>query len=314
MARARAAGAGAAQGGAGRRHRKLSRAWIAWALLAPTLLVLVPFPIYLLATIVRNSLFDWTLTMPWLGQLFVGLGNFKTLLGDAASLQSILTALVFTLGTLSAELTLGIGVGHLLIRETRLMSTLRGFILLPLVITPVVVGLLWRMMYQGDLGIITYLLGVIGFPKMTILAHLQLALPAVIVVSIWQNAPFLILVTVAGLKALPTEPFEAALIDGASGWQVFRLITIPLLRPLLYIAMLIRFIDAFRQFDLIYIMTGGGPGIRTETISMHIFREGFLVFHMGYAAALTIVLIFVVNLFAMLYFTTAARGARTGVT
>ena len=314
MARARAAGAGAAKGVAGRRRRKLSRAWIAWALLAPTLLVLVPFPIYLLATIVRNSLFDWTLTMPWLGQLFVGLGNFKTLLGDTASLQSILTALTFTLGTLAAELGLGIGVGHLLIRETRLMSTLRGFILLPLVITPVVVGLLWRMMYQGDLGIITYLLGVIGFPKMTILAHLQLALPAVIVVSIWQNAPFLILVTVAGLKALPTEPFEAALIDGASGWQVFRLITIPLLRPLLYIAMLIRFIDAFRQFDLIYIMTGGGPGIRTETISMHIFREGFLVFHMGYAAALTIVLIFVVNLFAMLYFTTAARGSRTGVT
>ena len=314
MARAHAAGAGAAEGGAGRRRRKLSRAWIAWALLAPTLVVLVPFPLYLLATIVRNSLFDWTLTMPWLGQLFVGLGNFKTLLGDTASLQSILTALVFTLGTLAAELTLGIGVGHLLIRETRLMSTLRGFILLPLVITPVVVGLLWRMMYQGDLGIITYLLGVIGFPKMTILAHLQLALPAVVVVSIWQNAPFLILVTVAGLKALPTEPFEAALIDGASGWQVFRLITIPLLRPLLYIAMLIRFIDAFRQFDLIYIMTGGGPGIRTETISMHIFREGFLVFHMGYAAALTIVLIFVVNLFAMLYFTTAARGSRTGVT
>ena len=313
MPRASGTGASATAGVAGRR-RRLSRAWIPWLLLAPTLVVLVPFPIYLLATIVRNSLFDWTLTMPWLGQLFVGLGNFRTILGDAASLQSILTALVFTLGTLAAELTLGIGVGHLLIRETRLMSTLRGFILLPLVITPVVVGLLWRMMYQGDLGIITYLLGVLGFPKMTILAHLQLALPAVIVVSIWQYAPFLILVTVAGLKALPTEPFEAALIDGASGWQVFRLITIPLLRPLLYIALLIRFIDAFKQFDLIYIMTGGGPGIRTETISMHIFREGFLVFHMGYAAALTIVLIFVVNLFAILYFTTAARGSRTGVT
>ena len=307
-----ATGAGGAAGGAGRR-RKLSRTYIPWLLLTPALVILVPFPLYLLAAIVRNSLFDWTLTMPWLGELFVGLGNFRNILGDADSLHSIVTALGFTLGTLAVELGLGISVGHLLIRETRLMSTLRGFILLPLVITPVVVGLLWRMMYQGDLGIITYLLGVIGFPKMTILAHLQFALPAVIVVSIWQNAPFLILVTVAGLKALPTEPFEAALIDGASGWQVFRLITIPLLRPLLYIVLLIRFIDAFRQFDLIYIMTGGGPGIRTETISMHIFREGFLVFHMGYAAALTIVLIFVVNLFAILYFTTAARGARTGV-
>ena len=312
MARSTSPGGGVTPGRGG--HRRLSRAWIAWLLLAPTLLILVPFPLYLLASIVRNSLFDWTLTMPWLGQLFVGLGNFKTILGDSDSLRSILTALMFTLATLAAELGLGLAVGHLLIRETRLMSSLRGFILLPLVITPVVVGLLWRMMYQGDLGIITYLLGVLGMPKMTILAHLDLALPAVVVVSIWQNAPFLILVTVAGLKALPTEPFEAALIDGASGWQVFRLITIPLLRPLLYIAMLIRFIDAFKQFDLIYIMTGGGPGIRTETISMHIFREGFLVFHMGYAAALTIVLIFVVNLFAILYFSTASRGVRTGLT
>ena len=307
------AGATVAAGGAGRR-RKLSRTYIPWLLLTPALVILVPFPLYLLAAIVRNSLFDWTLTMPWLGELFVGLGNFRNILGDADSLHSIVTALLLH-PRHPGRRSWGwdISVGHLLIRETRLMSTLRGFILLPLVITPVVVGLLWRMMYQGDLGIITYLLGVIGFPKMTILAHLQFALPAVIVVSIWQNAPFLILVTVAGLKALPTEPFEAALIDGASGWQVFRLITIPLLRPLLYIVLLIRFIDAFRQFDLIYIMTGGGPGIRTETISMHIFREGFLVFHMGYAAALTIVLIFVVNLFAILYFTTAARGTRTGV-
>ena len=155
MPRASGTGASAPAEVAGRR-RRLSRAWIPWLLLAPTLVVLVPFPIYLLATIVRSSLFDWTLTMPWLGQLFVGLGNFRTILGDAAALQSILTALIFTLGTLAAELTLGIGVGHLLIRETRLMSTLRGFILLPLVITPVVVGLLWRMMYQGDLGVITY--------------------------------------------------------------------------------------------------------------------------------------------------------------
>ena len=218
---ARTTGAGATVAAGGGRRKRLSRTWIPWLLLAPTLAILVPFPLYLLAAIVRNSLFDWTLTMPWLGQLFVGLGNFKNILGDADSLRSILTALLFTLATLAAELGLGLTVGHLLIRETRLMSTLRGFILLPLVVTPVVVGLLWRMMYQGDLGIITYLLGVLGFPKMTILAHLQLALPAVIVVSIWQYAPFLILVTVAGLKALPTEPFEAAIIDGASGWQVF---------------------------------------------------------------------------------------------
>ncbi len=284
------------------RRMRIARARTPWLLLAPCLVILVPLPLFLMGYILWNSLFDWTLTMPWLGKLYVGLGNFKKLLTDHDSLYSILTAIVFTASTLIVELALGLGVGHLLARESRLMSILRGFILLPLVITPVVVGLLWRMMYQGDLGIISYLLGTLGFPKMTVLADLRLALPAVVIVSIWQNSPFLILVVVAGLKALPTEPFEAAVIDGASGGQMFRLITLPLLRPLLLIALLLRFIDAFKTFDLIYIMTAGGPGIRTETISMHIFREGFIVFHMGYAATLTIVILVVVNIFAAGFF------------
>jgi multiple sugar transport system permease protein len=285
-----------------RRRTRIAQAHVPWLLLAPTLIILVPLPIFLIGYILWNSLFDWTLTMPWIGKAFVGLDNFRKLLADHDSLQSILTAIIFTSATLLAELGLGLGVGHLVARESRTMSALRGLILLPLVITPVVVGLLWRMMYQGDLGIISYLIGALGFPKTTILADLRLALPAVIIVSIWQNAPFLILVVVAGLKALPPEPFEAAVIDGANGWQMFLRISLPLLRPLLLIALLLRFIDAFKTFDLIYIMTGGGPAIRTETISMHIFREGFLVFHIGYAATLTIVLLIVVNLFAAGFF------------
>jgi len=156
-------------------------------------------------------------------------------------------------------------------------------------------------MYQGNLGILSYTIGAMGFPKTTILADPRFALAAVVVASIWQNAPFLILVVVAGIKALPSEPFEAALIDGASRWQMFLHITLPLLSPLLIIALLIRFIDAFKTFDLIYIMTAGGPGIRTETISMHIFRKGFIVFHMGYAATLTLVLFVVVNIFAVMF-------------
>ena len=280
---------------------RMSRALVPYLLLAPTLLMLVPFPIYLMFYVVRTSFLDWSLTMPWLGINWIGLDNYRQFLSDGASLHSILTALIFTATTLIVELGLGLGVGHLMARESRLMSTLRGFILLPMVITPVVVGLLWRMMYQGDLGIISYSIGALGFPKMTILGDRNLALPALIVVSIWQYAPFLILVVVAGLKSLPVEPLESAIIDGASGWQMFRFITLPMLKPLLVIALLIRCIDAFRTFDLIYIMTAGGPGIRTETISMHIFREGFLVFHMGYASMLTIVLLTAMNVLAFAF-------------
>ena len=280
---------------------KITKAHEPWLLLIPCLLILVPLPIFLFEYIIRSSLFEWSLTMPWLGKNFVGLDNFRKLLSDPAALQSVLTAIVFTLSTLAVELALGLGVGHLLVGETRVISTLRGFILLPLVITPVVVGLLWRMMYQGNLGILSYTISAMGFPKTTILADPRFALAAVVVTSIWQNAPFLILVVVAGIKALPSEPFEAALIDGASRWQMFLHITLPLLSPLLIIALLIRFIDAFKTFDLIYIMTAGGPGIRTETISMHIFRKGFIVFHMGYAATLTLVLFVVVNIFAVMF-------------
>ena len=296
----------------GHRHRKrMKQASVPWLFLAPCLIILVPLPLFLFGYIIHSSLFEWTLTMPWLGKNYVGIDNFRKLLSDNDSMHSMLTALIFTAATLAVELGLGLGVGHLLVRESKVMSALRGFILLPLVITPVVVALLWRMMYQGNLGIISYTIGALGFPKTTILANRRVALAAVIVVSIWQNAPFLILVVVAGLKALPTEPFEAAVIDGASGWQMFFRITFPLLRPLLLIALLIRFIDAFRTFDLIYIMTGGGPGIRTETISMHIFRKGFIVFHMGYAATLTIVLFLVVNIFAVMFFyVTSERKGR----
>ena len=239
--------------------------------------------------------------MPWLGKNFVGIDNFITLLADDVALSSINTALIFTFSSLFIELFLGLSVGHLLIDENRLMNTLRSFILLPMVITPVVVGLLWRMMYQGNLGIISYTLGEMGLPKTTILGDIKYALIAVIITSVWQNAPFLILVVTAGLKSLPLEPYEAALIDGASKWDMFIHITLPLLRPLLIIALLIRFIDAFRTFDIIYIMTAGGPGITTETISMHIFRKGFIVFDMGYAAALTLILFIVVNIFVIIF-------------
>lgn len=272
-----------------------------WILLTPSLIVLVPLPIFLFEYIIRNSLYEWSLSMPWLGKNFVGIDNFITLLADDVALSSINTALIFTFSSLIIELFLGLSVGHLLIDENRLMNTLRSFILLPMVITPVVVGLLWRMMYQGNLGIISYTLGEMGLPKTTILGDIKYALIAVIITSVWQNAPFLILVVTAGLKSLPLEPYEAALIDGASKWEMFIHITLPLLRPLLIIALLIRFIDAFRTFDIIYIMTAGGPGITTETISMHIFRKGFIVFDMGYAAALTLILFIVVNIFVIIF-------------
>ncbi len=295
-----------APGAVGRERKR--RNLTPWYLIAPSFLFLVPVPLYLMYFLVRASFFDWDLNQPWLGQIWVGLGNYRAFFHDADALRSVWTAVLFTLVLIGLELVIGIGLGLLLQEDSRVISVFRGLFMLPLVVTPVVIGLLWRFMYNPDLGILNYFISALGFGKVGFLIDRHLALWSIVLAALWQNLPFMTLVVVAGLKAMPVEPFEAAMIDGASGLQAFRYITLPLLRPLLLVALLIRFIDAFKTFDLIYIMTSGGPGTATQTISMLIYREGFAKFYVGYASMLTIILLVIVNIFAFLVITAQSRS------
>jgi multiple sugar transport system permease protein len=176
-----------------------------------------------------------------------------------------------------------------------------------MIIAPMVIGATFRYLLNPDFGIINYILNIFGLPKYAFLGNSSLALNSLIVVDIWQWTPFMILVLLAGLESLPEEPYEAAKIDGANFWQELKYITIPLLKPIISIAVLIRTMDAFKAFDKIFMMTSGGPGSSTETLSYFVWKVGFQWFKMGEASAMGIFMLYFVVFLSWLYIRTAGK-------
>jgi len=198
---------------------------------------------------------------------------------------------------------LGLALALLLNHEIRGRGVFRAALLVPMMLPAVVVGVVWRLMLNPNFGAINGTLKGFGFntEALTWTASPRLALLSVIVVDIWQWTPFVFLVLLAGLQAIPQEPYEAAKIDGSSQWQTFRYVTLPLLKPAILIALLLRTMDLLRVFDQIFILTEGGPGFATETISLYIYRAAFRFFDFGYAAAMSFVLLAITNVISVVY-------------
>jgi multiple sugar transport system permease protein len=187
-------------------------------------------------------------------------------------------------------LVLGFGIALLIDSfGERLKGVMVAILMLPMVVTPVIVGLVWKLMLNSEHGVINWALGHIGVRPAWL--GPELSLTSIMIVEIWQWTPFVALILMAGLASLPSEPHEAAAIDGASGWQSLLYITLPLLMPVIALALLLRLIDVFKIFDIIFIMTGGGPGSTTETLAIHSFRLGFyFTGWIGRASATAVVL------------------------
>jgi len=180
-------------------------------------------------------------------------------------------------------------------------SIIRTLFLIPLMLVPVVVAMVWKMLYHPSYGVINYLLSEVSFARINWLADKSVALYSVIITDIWEWTPLMFLILLSGILSLPEDPFEAAEIDGASKTQLFLYITLPLLKSIIAVALLIRVIDAFKLFDIIWVLTQGGPGISTETLSYYTYLKGFKHFDMGYAAALSFVLLGIVILMTTLF-------------
>lgn len=222
---------------------------------------------------------------------FVGLDNFSRILfHDAPFRDAVGRTAYLTILAIGAQFLLGMAIALLLHQEFRGSGLVRVLFVLPMVTTPVAVALTWELLYHPNLGMMNYLLSSVGLPPLAWLADSRVVIPALALVDTWQFTPFVVLVLLAGLASLPLEPFEAASIDGASSWQAFRYLTLPLLRPTIMVALLFRVIDSLKNFDVIYVMTQGGPGRASETINLYAFQTGFQYFHFGYAAALSLVL------------------------
>lgn len=260
-------------------------------LVGPSLGILLAVSTVPLVLLLGASLFRIELTRPWVGG-FVGLANYAAMLEDARFWHSLQVTALYTLSTVALQLLLGLAFALALSAAVRGQGLLRVAVLLPMILTPVVVGLVWRtLLLTPRYGLLDYLSILVGLGSHSWLGEPQLALGAVIVMHTWQWTPFVFLVLAAALAALPVEPYEAALVDGATAWQRFRFLTLPLLRPAIVTVVVIRVIIALRAFDAIYAATGGGPGTATEILNLYAYRVAFNSLSLGYGAALTTALL-----------------------
>ncbi|MFT4040993.1 MAG: sugar ABC transporter permease, partial [Thermomicrobiales bacterium] len=276
-------------------------------LLLPTVIVLFVLTIYPTFFSFTLSLNEWNMSNRNAVWEFVGAGNYLKILQDARFWNSAQVTGTYMLGTIVTQLVLGLGIALLLQRQVVAAGLVRTALLLPMMTTPVVVGLIWRFMFNPTQGIVNYLLGLVGLPGQNWLGGLQTGLLSVMIADIWEWTPFMVLILLAALQTLPQEPYEAAAIDGASAWQAFQHLTLPLLRPTIVVAVLLRAIDSFKTFDLVYVMTNGGPGTSTETLSFYTYKWGFKFFQMGYASALSFVMLIMVIIFANILILATAR-------
>jgi multiple sugar transport system permease protein len=263
---------------------------VGWRFLAPLIALLGVIVAYPLGYSLWLSLTDKEITRQDVS--FVGLDQYTGLIHNVDYGVAMRNTLVFVAAAVALELVIGLGLALALQRQRRARDLTRALLLTPMFVTPVAVGLMFRFLLNQQLGAIPAILGKLG---LTVdFFGPTLALPTIIAIDVWQWTPFMVLLLLAGLESLPRQPFEAARVDGASTWMTFRRVTLPLLRPVIAIAVLLRALDAFKVFEYVFATTRGGPGNATETIQYIIYRTGFQFFRLGEAAAMAFVLVAVV--------------------
>lgn len=260
---------------------------ISWLFIAPALIFLLVTSVYPLLYSLRLSFFSWNMTVPNSQPVWIGLRNYTRLFSDDGFLSSVRITLIFVITSVTIEFLLGMALALLATSRIKAIGLIRTVLLIPLMMTPVVAGVLWRTLYHSTYGAINWFIGLVGIPPQTWTGDPQQALAAVIVVEIWQQLPIVVFILAAGIQSLPLDLYKAAWVDGASGWQTFREITLPLLRPVIIVVLLLRIMDAFRVFDIIWTLTFGGPGNTTEVLSMLIYKSGLQFFQIGQAAAMS---------------------------
>ena len=263
--------------------------------LLPLVVLLVGLTLYPIATSIYTSFTNLHLARPNAPVRFIGLEQYRQMFANELFWTTFRNTLVMVTGAVSSQFLLGFGLALLLDRELPGIGIIRTILLLPLMVTPVVAALVWSLMLNPSTGVINYLLMLVGWSEPPVwLGSGPLAMLSIILVDAWQWTPFVMLLLLAGLQGIPKEFYEAAELDGATFLQRVWHIILPMLKPLIGVVLLLRVMDAFKIFDKIYILTAGGPGSATETVAFHAYRQGFGFFRMGYASAISMVLLVVV--------------------
>lgn len=277
------------------------RRLVALAFIAPTLIILLLITVYPLLYTLRLAFVRWELSNAAAPITFVGLENFGRVLNDGRFWEAMRHTGLLIAGGVVIELILGVGLALLLNQVSRFRALLVALFLIPVMIAPVVSGYMFRLILHTDVGPLNYLIYLMnGGSSRGIgwLSDANFALFSIMLTTIWQWTPFLLLIALAGLQSIPQEIVESARVDGANDWRTFWSIKLPLLLPVLTVGLLIRIMDTFKTFDLVYLLTSGGPGNATETVAYYTYLKGFRDFSMGYTAAMAFVQVIVITIIA----------------
>lgn len=281
-----------------------------WLSLGPALLLMLAMGVLPLVNLFVTSFNDVKWSAGSATWTFRGLGHYAELAGDPLVSAGAVNTALFALGAVVGQMILGFILALFVTRIPKGRVFFRAFFILPILIPGIVIGAIWKLMFNFDFGLINQIVGLIGIPQQDWLGDPNLALLSVIAVDIWHWTPFCFLLFLAGLESLPQDVFEAARIDGASAWQEFWRVTVPLMAPTIAVTFAFRLVLALKVFDEIYLLTGGGPGTATQVISYTLYQRFFVDDNVGYGAALAVAVIFVVSLLLVAGLSARRGGAR----
>src|SRR5690554_1087425 len=261
--------------------------------MAPTILFIIVMVLFPLVFTVYLSFTEWSMGV--IEPKFVGLENYISLIKDKRFINATGRTLYLAFGSVAIELVLGTALAIFLNRNFKGKNTVKTFFLLPMVATPVAVGMVWLLIYEPTLGIANYFLKFLGLDPILWLVDRNIVLNSLIIIEVWEWTPMIALIVLAGLTAIPTDPLESAMVDGANKWQMFWKVTLPMLAPTIVIAAIIRLIDALKTFDIIYSTTAGGPLFASETLNIMAYTTSFSYFQMGRGSALIVLFLVVIG-------------------
>lgn len=288
--------------------RRQEREWrTGWAFALPgfsALAIVMGFPlVYALVMSISSQ----TLLHPQLLPL-KGFDNFLTVMSDPGFWGATWLTVIYSVVTVAGEFMLGLGIALMLNRTVKMKPVYFALLTIPMAMSPVSVALIWRMLLQPNLGIVNHVIESLGGAPVDWLGNASLALWTMAGIDIWQQVSFVVLILAAGLASLPKDPYEAAEVDGASAWQQFWNITLPMLRPVAMITVVIQLINEFRTYDLPYVLTRGGPGTSTEVLSFFAYRRAFLGLSLNEGAAASFMLLLIVLAMTVVFFALLERN------
>lgn len=268
-----------------------------WLFSLPAVLIVAGVIVFPWLFTLYMSTQDWKIGG---GPEFVGLQNFAELFSDARFIESMGHTFYYTVLAVLLPILFGTAAALVFHREFPFRGLLRTIFVMPMMATPVAVALVWTMMFHPQLGVLNYLLSLVGIGPQAWVYSPHTVIPTLILVEVWHWTPLVMLIVLGGLAGLPREPYESALIDGANAWHMFRHITLPLVWPFIMVAIVIRTIDALKAFDTIFVITQGGPGTASETLNIFLYLQAFQFYKIGYASAVVVIFFVIIIMLSLL--------------